>query len=129
MHFFMHLKTYVKSSPVLLSLSTPAWRLYQTVMSHVPMRGTIPEIAARTHLAPLRMKSHEAYAAWATDNAGELARRKAVERKLYPAEPAAFDFDGVCALCQRPARFVSTFAYTIPDEEDGREIPYLRELV
>jgi hypothetical protein len=105
------LRRIVKSSPVLMRVAVPAFRLKSIALAHVPITGDLPRFSGRAHLGAVSFVSFSQFEQWMAANAEQIAEwQREDETALVPGR-YAFTIPGYCAICDQAVEFHVTTEY------------------
>ncbi|WP_157866272.1 class I SAM-dependent methyltransferase [Mycolicibacterium aurum] len=121
-----HVKRAVKSSPALIRIAVPLFRIKSIALAHIPVTGTFPRFPERSRIDVIEFSSLSDFEAWRVANDELIISWKAEDEAAAPPDRFAFEVDGHCALCNESVDFVATTEY-IDTDSSGRPQPKWRE--
>jgi SAM-dependent methyltransferase len=119
-------KRIVKNSSILAKLAIPVLRAQYVVLSHLPVKGSIPEFKGRARMETHVFESKDAFDEWFANSGDERAAAKATDSKAVPPNLFSFGTEGFCSICNHPTVFLTSLEYAGSDE-DGLAEPNWRE--
>jgi hypothetical protein len=120
------LRRIVKSSPLLMRMAVPVFRMRSIVLAHVPIAGALPRFAGRAHLETATFESLDDFDAWRAANAEQINRWEDEDEAAVSPGRFAFDIPGYCAICEQSVAFLTTTEYGSVDA-NGVPKPNWRE--
>lgn len=120
------LRRIVKSSPALMRVAAPLFRIKSIALAHVPQTGRFPQFSGITHLDSVSFTSFPQFDEWRTENAGQIRAWELEDQAAAVTGKFAFTTPGYCAICEAAVDFLTTTEYSKTDS-DGTVIPNWRE--
>jgi hypothetical protein len=105
------LRRVVKSSPLLMRMAAPVFRMTSIALAHVPLKGDFPQFSGKAHLDTASFSSLPQFEAWAAANAERIAEWEREDEEATAPGRFAFTIPGYCAICDQAVDFAATTEY------------------
>jgi hypothetical protein len=115
------LRRIVKSSPLLMRMAAPVFRMKSIVLAHVPLTGKFPGFSGKAHLDTASFVSFAEFEAWKAANAERVAGWEREDEAATSPGDFAFSVPGYCAICDEAVEFLATAEYGSANGPNWRE--------